>query len=420
VPTAQPTLQPIPGQQPTAPQPAIKPTFTFEPRGGAAGAAVVVTGWGFQPNGWVGVYLGVPGPVGTALGSATADAQGRWEARVIIPGSLPDGGPVPAGKVFLVALNERMQAQASAPFGFVPPAGPQPEPPLPPLQQARDHVEVMIVAYGTAPIQRYMGRAMRTAYENGQGFPTLMGFDPLQMQNAPQFGEPALRGRTAQLPVALTFANERRHFLIELAVEEGQWKVTSSSFQRSEPIKPPAPPVDMTPASEPGSLDANALGQLMLEHMRPLRPGQPILTAAVATAGDYALGLARPMGEIDTYFYFKREGGVWRELLVTGPTTRDVLVSNGIPVSLEVPQPMFGVVMGTMGHYNGGPGGQVSGHLVIERIAESHARVTLREATQGDITVYLRLDATYAVLIAGQVFAPEALDQLNIPASIRQ
>ncbi|HMQ30963.1 MAG TPA: hypothetical protein PKD53_09550 [Chloroflexaceae bacterium] len=417
---AQPTLQPAPGQQPTAPQPAARPTFAFDPQGGGPGTAVTVRGWGFQPGGWVGVYLGVPGPVGTAMASAQADAQGRWALRVTIPDNLPDGSPVPAGKVHLVTMNERFEAQASAPFGFVPPAQPptqQPAPQLPPLRQARDNVETMIVAYGTAPIQRYMARAMRDRYTGGTGFASLMGFDPLQMQGAPQVGEPQLHGQFARVPVALPFANEREHFLIELVVEDGEWRVATSAFQRAEPI---TRPVDRTPAAEPGSLDAEAIGRMICEHMGALRPGQPILAAAVATAGDYALGIARPQGEqMDTFFYLKRENGVWRQLLVTGPTTTDVLVNNGIPVSLEVPQPMFGIMMATFGHFNGGPGGTADGHVLINSIADGHARVTVRDAAQSDITVYLRQDGVWTALISGQVFAPEALDELGIPLSVR-
>lgn len=423
-PTTQPapaTTQPAPGTAQPAPgtaQPA-RPTFSMEPKDGAPGTTVTMRGWGYAPGAWIGVYLGTPNPVGTAMTSVQANGQGVWEARVVIPASLPDGRAVPAGNVTLVTMNDRFQALASAPFGFVAPQQPAPplEQPLPNPRQGRDTIQTMIVAFGTAPAQRYVTAPLRAAMDGGQSFEQVMGFNPHLLTAPAEIGEPQLSGRTARIPVTLTFADQRQFFVFEMAIEQGMWKIAASVFQRSEPIVQ-TPPVNTAPAMQLNQEDSAALGQLMLDKLRPARPGRPILAHAVALADDYALGVARPVGEMDIYFYFKRDNGVWYDIFSGGPTTTDVLISYGIPVSLELPQPMFGVAMGVLGYYNGGSGGAADGYVVTDRIGDGYARATVYDAAQGPITAYVRLDGP-TVVLAGQVFAPEVFDQLGIPMIVR-
>lgn len=555
-PTGQPATTAAPAAATARPAataaPAAGPAFSFEPRGGAPGTVVAVRGWGHQPDAWVGVFLGVPGPVGTALASAQADAAGRWEARVTIPGTLPDGAPVPARDVFLVTMDAQFRPQASAPFAYQAPARPGPQ--IPPLQQARDNVETLLLAYGTAEIRDYLGAGLRRPYEQGRPLPELLGFDPLRMQGKPEIGQPQQRpGRgAADVGVTVTLPGERQHYIFSMLVEDGYWKLAGAQFLRSEPVhqpfpgpgwvdqivgdytgdgvderylvraeqpaaqvsfgdpyldhnsrptaavmvaqvgphnvnvllsadaegvrsgaaelatfpyeraagylialdrrgpflvylqplradgaslapvmalaydqaaagfRPYAPPVDRTPASEPGRQDAVAIGQLALDYTRASSLGDaPIVAGAVATAGEYALAVAQPAGGQVQFIYLRRQGGSWQVLLATAGTTPEVLRASGIPQSLEMPQPMIDLLYGTLAYFNSAPGRAADGYALIERVDGRHARVTLRDASQGDITVYLHQPMGWEVLIAGQVFAPEELDRLGIPASVR-
>jgi predicted small lipoprotein YifL len=429
-PTTQPTANPttLPTTQPAPTSTVTRPTFSFEPRGGAPGTRVKVRGWGFQPNAWVGVFLGIPNPVGTAMGSAKADAAGGWQADVSIPANLPSGEPVPSTNIYLVTMNEQFQALASAPFGYQAPA-----PQLPPLAQASDNVTTMLVAYGTADIKPYLAQNLRQWYENGKSLPWLIGFDPMKMQGKPQVGAARQLPQSiwAEVPVTVTLPQSVDDYNFTLVVEDGFWKVNGTQLLRSTPIPSPtaAPPTAVPPtavpepaATTPSAADATAIGQFTYNQLRPEYPAAPgALAGAVAVAGDYAVALFSPSGQVLHHVFYKRVSGGWRTELISPDPTPELLRSLGIPTTLAYPQPMYGVMMGTLGPYSNPSGDLAEGHVVIERMADMHARVRISDAAQGDITGYLRDEGNgWRMLITGQVFAPEALDQLNIPLSVRQ
>jgi hypothetical protein len=81
---------------------------------------VRITGWGFTPNEIVVIRLGLPNPVGDVLGSARSTAKGEWVIDITIPNTLPSGERITTPNMWLVAMNERNIAQASALFAFEP------------------------------------------------------------------------------------------------------------------------------------------------------------------------------------------------------------------------------------------------------------------------------------------------------------
>ncbi|MBC8078601.1 MAG: hypothetical protein H7Y32_21170, partial [Chloroflexales bacterium] len=101
-------------QQPAPPNPIIG----FSPREGTAGTTVSAFGSGYAPGTAVAIRLGLPQPVGDVLATGNVDANGRWSANFVLPDRLPSGDPIPAGQIRLVAMNERNEALASAPFTF--------------------------------------------------------------------------------------------------------------------------------------------------------------------------------------------------------------------------------------------------------------------------------------------------------------
>jgi hypothetical protein len=90
-----------------------------------------VWGSGYPPNTPVSLRIGFPQPAGEVLASVFADASGRWQTSLVIPDRLPSGELITRGDMYLVAMDEINQPQASAPFGFIAGA----EPPAPPADQ---------------------------------------------------------------------------------------------------------------------------------------------------------------------------------------------------------------------------------------------------------------------------------------------
>jgi hypothetical protein len=100
--------------------PTIRPTIAFQPSRGPVGTRVQISGWGFAPNEMVVVRLGLPNPVGDVLGSARSSAKGEWLIEIVIPNTLPSGERITSPNMWLVAMNERNVALASALFAFEP------------------------------------------------------------------------------------------------------------------------------------------------------------------------------------------------------------------------------------------------------------------------------------------------------------
>jgi hypothetical protein len=132
IPTAAPASTPRPAATaaPAIPTtvPIITPIIGFQPQTGGPGTSVNVFGSGYGAGSHVAVRLGLPQPTGEVLASAVVDANGRWGATLVIPDRLPSGDSITSRDMFLVAMDEGNRALASAPFGFIPPAEPAPQP----------------------------------------------------------------------------------------------------------------------------------------------------------------------------------------------------------------------------------------------------------------------------------------------------
>ena len=121
-------------------------------------------------------------------------------------------------------------------------------------------------------------------------------------------------------------------------------------------------------------------------------------------------------------FAFLRQapGAGWEVVLVSGAPTPDMLARAGIPGSLLALGPVPAIVDMLMAYYNRPEAGGSDGWLSVDAIDGGYARATLHRSADGDLAVYLRGSGdNWERLIDGQVFAPEALDQLGIPASVR-
>jgi hypothetical protein len=160
---------------------------------------------------------------------------------------------------------------------------------------------------------------------------------------------------------------------------------------------------------------------VMLRYLRPARPNTPIVVGAVAVAGTYAAAYALPYREGKQFFYLRQAPGAgWEVTLVTGEPTPDALASAGIPRSLLADGDVPAIVDTLIAYYNGPAYGGADGWLSVDGFEGSYARATLHRDVDGDLAIYLRRsESGWERLIDGQVFAPEALDQLGIPGSLR-
>lgn len=110
-----------PSTVPATVEPVAQPVIGFEPQAGGPGTSVRVFGSGYLPEATVVVRLGLPEPLGEVLASVEVDGSGRWTTQLIMPERLPSGEVISGDHMRLVAMNERNQALASAPFTFRPP-----------------------------------------------------------------------------------------------------------------------------------------------------------------------------------------------------------------------------------------------------------------------------------------------------------
>jgi hypothetical protein len=172
-PTAQPaaTPQPVAGAPTIVPAPAAataQPIIGFNPASGRAGTVVSIFGSGYAAGERITIRLGLPQPMGEALVSAQASADGRWSASLTMPDALPSGAPIPAGELYLVAMNDQNLALASAPFAYA--AAPGEAQPTP-AADALHAVELFLTAAQQDRSGKlasvYAGGALRTALKDG-------------------------------------------------------------------------------------------------------------------------------------------------------------------------------------------------------------------------------------------------------------
>lgn len=166
---AQPTA-PVVNAQPTAPivdaQP--QPIIGFNPKAGGPGTNVDVFGSGSVPNEMIVVRLGLPQPLGEALGSAKVDGQGRWNMRVVIPDRLPSGELITSSDMRLVAMNDRNEALASAAFAFTPTPSDAPGEAAAATDAVGAFLDTVLKEGPSAKALSYLAKDQRGAIESGQ------------------------------------------------------------------------------------------------------------------------------------------------------------------------------------------------------------------------------------------------------------
>jgi hypothetical protein len=397
---ATPTTPPI--AQPTA-QPTRRPTFSFDPREGLAGGQIYLSGWDFAPGGDIAVRLGLPQPIGEALTSARADTAGRWDSSLIIPSHLPSGELVPAGQIFLVVMDANTNAVlASAPFQYHVLGGPT-------LDQASQTVGDFLHAVGTPEAWGYLASGM----DDDRPLEERLGLRHHWVTY--EVGAPLDRpSEVLFVPAVLISDIGRHHYVFTLVVERGQWKINGAGWERDEQSPQEA-------ARQPDPYDYSNMGTVMLRHLRPARSNTPIVVGAVAVAGTYAAAYALPYGEGKQFFYLRQAPGAgWEVTFVTSEPTLDVLASAGIPGSLLVDGDVPSIFDTLIAYYNSPAYGGADGWLSVDGFEGSYARATLHRDVDGDLTIYLRRAVGgWERLIDGQMFAPEALDGLGIPAGLR-
>jgi hypothetical protein len=177
---------------------------------------VEIFGSGYAPGAWYVVRLGLPHPTGEALFSAQADGSGRWAGRFTMPAALPSGQPIPSGRLFLVAMDERNTALASAPFAFA--AAPAELP-----QDGPQLVSAMLEAYRSgADLRPYLSPNLLAQIDAGRPAHQLLGLHPVALQGF-SFGEAYSypQADLGFLPVTLTYQgfSEERVFTVAFDYE---------------------------------------------------------------------------------------------------------------------------------------------------------------------------------------------------------
>jgi hypothetical protein len=98
----------------------LAPTIRLSPEAGAAGDRVTVEGSGFPAGQNIGIYIGLPnagyGP--QTYAEATADAEGRLTATFVMPATWPDGEPIRAARLIVIAGTPDGSLKAMTPFAY--------------------------------------------------------------------------------------------------------------------------------------------------------------------------------------------------------------------------------------------------------------------------------------------------------------
>jgi hypothetical protein len=232
IPTAagtMPTVAPKPtvaGGQPVPAQPIIG----FNPKGGPAGTRVELFGSGYTPGQAVVVRLGLPSATGEVLASAWAGNDGRWSANLVIPDRLPSGEVITSSEMYLVAMNDRNQALASARFGFVPPVA------TPGKDAGFDMVFNMLGTWQRGgDVRPFLGARLRAQADAGVPADQLTRLHPIALKG--YWGDTRWDGPDGTNIVSFyldygTFV-ELRSF--GLAAEGGQWRLIGTALDLPQP-----------------------------------------------------------------------------------------------------------------------------------------------------------------------------------------
>lgn len=231
---SQPTAQPgKPAPQPTTQvtdaQPV--PVIGFNPQAGGPGTQIAVFGSGMLANQMVKVRLGLPQAIGEVLASATADHDGRWSARFTMPDRLPSGDLITGENMRLVAMNERDEAVASAPWSFTPAPADVPPAAASATDMVGNFLNAVIADTTGETALQYLSTDLRGAVERGEyDIHSLLGeqnplrgftIDSFTENQSPSMPYPVVQATLAygQPPQPASI----RQF--SLTQEQGQWRI---------------------------------------------------------------------------------------------------------------------------------------------------------------------------------------------------
>jgi hypothetical protein len=105
----------------TAALTAATPTLHIEPATGSANTRVTLSATGFPPHTQVSIYLGPPDAdaLPNPYGEAITDGEGSLKTTVAMPARWPDGRPIGAGILVLLAATNDYSVKAMADFEYM-------------------------------------------------------------------------------------------------------------------------------------------------------------------------------------------------------------------------------------------------------------------------------------------------------------
>jgi hypothetical protein len=184
-----------------------------------------------------------------------------------------------------------------------------------------------------------------------------------------------------------------------------------------------APPSDVAaqPLDEQGQLEVAAWA---LDHLHTAAPGQPVVAAALAQAGDYAVAEAHVFGEQGPRtLYLRHDAGGWAVVLDTTIAGVAQLEEAGVPLSLAQPDERRDALVAAVAHLQDPRGQGMDGSLLLEAFADSFARVvfvpTDRDHYESPTMFFAGTQSGWQFITAGTAFTPDDYDALRIPESVR-
>ncbi len=226
--------QPTPTPVDAKPQQAI---LGFEPQVGGPGTELSIWGTGYTPNAPVVVRLGFPKPLGEVLTSAVADADGRWNATLVIPERLPSGDRITQA-FKLVAMNDQNQPLASAPFNFIVGAEPPTEPaPNITLKGAEQAVRNLLTAWSTgSDVKPYLASNLRNQLDAGRPADQILGLHPIEMGDFSVATAETRASEVLFVPATINYGTFIEERTFTLVVENGEWRINGGSLDSSTQV----------------------------------------------------------------------------------------------------------------------------------------------------------------------------------------
>jgi hypothetical protein len=250
----------------TTQQPA-NPIIGFNPKGGGPGTSVSAFGSGYAPGKHVAIRLGVPHPIGEVLASALVGADGRWSVSFVLPERLPSGERIPDGQIYLVAMGERNEALASAPFRFQGPADPPtPAPPASPAEAVERFLTAVQADRSGRTALPYAGGRLREAIERqaidlGGVLHEQNPFSGFRVDGEIAQATPFVYVRATLLYGSDASGGAARIFTLSRG--EGTWRVFEVSLDAQSPPAPPAEGDDGWQVAMSGDFNGDGMAETL-------------------------------------------------------------------------------------------------------------------------------------------------------------